>query len=132
MKTLLTAVACITLLSACKKDEPVAVATVPVEVPAASTTVAPPASMPPATMESDMAATTATTATTPDVTSTSGSSVAGATQGAGDGMYVVDKGDTLWNIAERNGIAHGDLAKWNNVSDPRELQIGRQLRLTAP
>ena len=73
-----------------------------------------------------------TTATTPDVSSSSGSSVAGATQGAGDGMYMVDKGDTLWNIAERNGIPHGDLAKWNDISDPRQLQVGRKLRLTAP
>jgi len=47
-------------------------------------------------------------------------------------MYVVDKGDTLWDIAEKNSINHGDLAKWNNINDPRELQVGRKLRLTAP
>lgn len=129
MKKLLTAVACISLLAACKKDEPVAVATVPVEMPAATTTAAPPASLPPATQESELAS---RMTTTPDVSSSSGSSVAGATQGAGDGMYRVDKGDTLWNIAQRNGIRHGDLAKWNDIDDPRELQVGRQLSLTAP
>lgn len=47
-------------------------------------------------------------------------------------MYVVEKGDTLWNIAEKNAISHGDLAKWNNINDPRELQVSRELRLTAP
>jgi len=47
-------------------------------------------------------------------------------------MYVVNKGDTLWDIAEKNGISHGDLAKWNNVNDPKDLQVGQKLRLSAP
>lgn len=48
------------------------------------------------------------------------------------GTYMIEKGDTLWSIAEKNGIKHGDLAKWNNINDPRELQVGRKLMLSAP
>lgn len=131
MKTLLTAIACMSLLAACKKEEPAPVTTAPVVVaPADTTTATPAAPVPPATQEGEAAP--ATTTTPAPVSGSSGSSVAGASEGSGDGMYVVDKGDTLWGIAEKNGISHGDLAKWNNVDDPRELQVGRKLRLTAP
>jgi LysM repeat protein len=124
MKTVLVAFACITLLAACKKDEPVPVATEPVVVVPADTTPVTPAT-------EAVPATTTATPTTPEPGS-SGSSVAGAMEGSGNGMYVVERGDTLWGIAEKNTISHGDLAKWNNINDPRELQVGRQLRLTAP
>ena len=123
MKTLLTAFACVTLLAACKKDEPAPVVAEPaVVVPADTTTTTPTETAPPATQATEA----------PPVSSSSGSSAAGATEGSGGGMYVVNRGDTLWNIAEKNGISHGDLAKWNNINDPRELQVGRELRLTAP
>jgi len=121
MKTLLTAFACVTLLAACKKDEPAPVVAEPAVVVPADATTTPAETAPPAQ---------ATDA--PPVSSSSGSSAAGATEGSGGGMYVVNRGDTLWNIAEKNGISHGDLAKWNNINDPRELQVGRELRLTAP
>lgn len=55
-----------------------------------------------------------------------------APQVAAGGTYMVTAGDTLWSIAEKNGIAHGDLAKWNDIDDPRELRIGRTLVLSAP
>jgi LysM repeat protein len=125
MKTLLTAFICIPLLAACKKEDPVLVTPAPVVVvPAETATATPAATLPPATQ--DMEATPA------PVSGSSGSSVAGAMQASGDGMYVVENGDTLWNIAEKNAIDHGDLAIWNNINDPTELQIGRKLRLTAP
>ena len=125
MKTLLIAVACVSVLAACKNDAPAPVTTAPVVVVPADTTTA---TLAPATQITETAP-----ATTPaSVSGSSGSSVAGATEGSGDGTYVVDKGDTLWDIAEKNGISHGDLAKWNNVNDPRELQVGRKLSLTAP
>ncbi|QOY94146.1 LysM peptidoglycan-binding domain-containing protein [Massilia sp. UMI-21] len=131
--TLLTALACIPLLAACKKDEPVPVAPEPVVVtPAETTTTTPPASMPPATMETEAAPAATSMPEPAPASGSSGSSVAGATEGSGDGMYMVEKGDTLWSIAEKNAINHGDLAKWNNVNDPKELHVGRKLRLTAP
>ncbi|UVW28378.1 LysM peptidoglycan-binding domain-containing protein [Massilia sp. H6] len=138
MKTLLAAVACITLLSACKKDEPVPATTAPVAVVPDQTTTTPttPAtSMPPATETTEVVpAAVPATATVPESGSSgsSGSSVAGMTEAGGDGMYEVEKGDTLWGIAEKNSISHGDLAKWNNIADPKELHVGRKLRLTAP
>ncbi|MBZ2208237.1 LysM peptidoglycan-binding domain-containing protein [Massilia soli] len=123
MKKLLTALACVALLGACTKEEPAAAASelavvAPVEAPAVVATVPPP------TTNADVVPAPGTGAV--------GASGAGATQGSGDGMYVVEKGDTLWTIAEKNGIAHGNLAKWNNVDDPKELQVGKKLRLTAP
>lgn len=123
MKKLLTVMACVALLSACTKEEPALVATEPaVVVPVEAPTVV--ATVPPTTGNAEVVSAT--------VTGALGASVAGATEGSGDGMYVVEKGDTLWNIAEKNGISHGNLAKWNNVNHPRELQVGKQLRLTAP
>lgn len=126
MKTVLTVIACVSLLAACNKDEPAPVAAEPVVATPAETTTATPA----ATQDTEVAPTTA--GTPASGAGSSGSSSAGATEGSGGGMYVVDKGDTLWGIAEKNGISHGDLAKWNNINDPKELQVGRELRLTAP
>ena len=128
MKTLLVALACVSALAACKDDVPEPVTTAPVvAVPADTIIATPAATLVPATQIAEAAPTTASTPA-----SVSGSSVAGASEGSGNGIYVVGKGDTLWDIAEKNGIKHGDLAKWNNVNDPRELQVGRKLSLTAP
>lgn len=124
MKTLLTAIACISLLAACKKEVPAPVVVAPVvAVPAT-----PAATAPTETPTTEVAPAAASA----PASGSSGSSVAGATAGSGDGMYVVEKGDTLWDIADKNAISHGDLAKWNNIADPKELQVGRKLRLTAP
>lgn len=142
MKTLLIAAACIPLLAACNKDEPAPETTAPaveapaVEAPAAAVTAPPAEALPPATDSTEATATSTTTpVTTPaaePAMEASGSSLGGASEGSGGGTYVVDRGDTLWSIAEKNGIAHGDLAKWNNINDPRELQVGRKLTLSAP
>ncbi len=140
MKTLLISVTCITLLAACKNDVPAPETTAPsMEAPASTTMETPPATVPPATVSTEPTVPETTPASTPAPataseagTASSGSSVAGAAQGSGGGMYVVERGDTLWSIAEKNGINHGDLATWNKVSDPRELRVGQELMLSAP
>ncbi len=134
MKPLLTAFACIAFLTACEREEAAPVATEPVAtepvVVAPVEPVTPAATVPPATAETEVAP--ATTTTPAPGTGASGSSLAGATAGGGDGWYVVKDGDTLWDIAERNNIDHGNLAEWNNITEPRDLEIGMKLRLTAP
>ena len=133
MKTLLIAFACIPLLAACKKEVP-ATTPAPATTPSAATA---PVDTPADTAATPMAPATETPAPAPAPAATpgngaAGSSTAGATQASGDGMYVVGKGDTLYGIAEKNGIRHGDLAKWNRIDNPRQLQVGRELRLSAP
>jgi len=46
--------------------------------------------------------------------------------------YTVRKGDTLWGIAQKhlkNGNRWTEIAKENNIKDPRKLQIGTVLTL---
>jgi LysM repeat protein len=50
----------------------------------------------------------------------------------GGETYIVQKGDTLYGIAESRDFSAEDLARWNDISDPRRLRIGQELRLTAP
>lgn len=133
MKTLLIAIACIPLLAACNKDVPEPVTTAPATTAPATTAPATTAPAETATPAAVLVPATPATETTPATSSAaSGSSAAGMTASGGEGTYVVDQGDTLWSIAEKNNIQHGDLAKWNNINDPRELQIGRKLTLSAP
>lgn len=45
--------------------------------------------------------------------------------------YLVKKGDTLWDLADKNlgdGSRWREIAKLNNVTDPRKLQIGAKLK----
>lgn len=46
--------------------------------------------------------------------------------------YVVRPGDTLYSIAWRYGLDHEALMRWNNIDDPRRLQIGERLVLQPP
>lgn len=41
--------------------------------------------------------------------------------------YKVKKGDTLYQIGLSFGIHHRDLQEYNQIADPRELQIGQEL-----
>lgn len=51
---------------------------------------------------------------------------------AKDGIYTVQRGDTLYSIALTFGVDHRDLARWNNLADPTQLQVGQALRVTGP
>lgn len=42
---------------------------------------------------------------------------------------IVQRGDTLYSIATRNGIAVADLAAWNGLSPPYTIYPGQRLRL---
>lgn len=46
--------------------------------------------------------------------------------------YLVKKGDTLWDVADKklgDGSRWKEIAKLNNISDPRTLQIGVKLKM---
>ena len=48
-------------------------------------------------------------------------------------VYVVQEGDTLFGIANNDDrFTVEDLIRWNNISDPRALQIGQRLVLKVP
>jgi lipoprotein NlpD len=45
------------------------------------------------------------------------------------GTYRVNKGDTLYSIAFRNGVDFRDLANWNNIATPYTIWPGQELKL---
>ena len=47
-------------------------------------------------------------------------------------QYTIRRGDTLASIAKKHGVDAKDLARWNGIDDPRRLQIGQKIRLSAP
>ncbi|MCD6679689.1 MAG: LysM peptidoglycan-binding domain-containing protein [Burkholderiaceae bacterium] len=47
-------------------------------------------------------------------------------------QYTIRRGDTLASIAKKHGLDAKDLARWNGIDDPRRLQIGQKIRLSAP
>ena len=50
---------------------------------------------------------------------------------AGNGYYTVRRGDTLSEIAKRNGLSTGDLLRLNGLSNANFVWVGQQLRLSA-
>lgn len=44
-------------------------------------------------------------------------------------VYIVQRGDTLYGIALKHGLDVSQLAEINNITDPSELQVGRELYL---
>ncbi len=45
-------------------------------------------------------------------------------------FHVVRRGDTLWKISQRFGLALGDLRRWNGLAVGDVLRVGTRLRLT--
>lgn len=50
----------------------------------------------------------------------------------GPGYYRVERGDTLSRIAERNHTTVAALARWNNLSNPNDIDAGQVLRVAPP
>lgn len=48
------------------------------------------------------------------------------------GKHIVAKGDNLYRIAKQHGLNHRNLAKWNDIKDPRGLRVGQELVLAPP
>jgi len=51
---------------------------------------------------------------------------------ASDGMYTVQRGDTLFHIAQGFQCTVQDLALWNGLPDGAPLAVGQRLRVRAP
>jgi len=51
---------------------------------------------------------------------------------AAEGTYTVQRGDTLYSIAQRHGLDVRELARWNGLGDTPILAVGQTLRLTPP
>ena len=43
--------------------------------------------------------------------------------------YTVKAGDTLWSISQQFGIPVNELAAFNNIDNPENLQIGQELKI---
>jgi len=54
------------------------------------------------------------------------------TRTATDGVYTVQRGDTLYSIAMDFGVDVRDLARWNGLADAGVLRVGQPLRVTRP
>ena len=59
------------------------------------------------------------------ITSAGGS---GATSSAG--TYVVQRGDTLYSIAQRHGTTVANLSSLNRISNPSQLEVGQRLTVS--
>ena len=55
---------------------------------------------------------------------------AGGSATAGSGVYVVQRGDTLYSIARRHNMPVNQLLSLNNISNPSQIEVGQRLRVS--
>jgi lipoprotein NlpD len=48
------------------------------------------------------------------------------------GYYAIKPGDTLMRVALENGQSWRDIARWNNIDNPNQLEVGQVLRVLPP
>ena len=48
------------------------------------------------------------------------------------GYYRVKPGDTLYRIALENGQNYRDIASWNNMTNPNQIEVDQLLRVAPP
>ncbi len=61
-----------------------------------------------------------------------GASAQATVQNTPPGYYRVKMGDTLYRVALEHGQNYRDIATWNNVQDPSQIEVGQLLRVAAP
>lgn len=44
-------------------------------------------------------------------------------------FYVVQKGDSLWSIAQSNGVTISQIKQWNNMSDGSKIMPGQKIKI---
>lgn len=62
----------------------------------------------------------------------SGTPITTATIPLEPGFYRVKRGDTLYRIALENGQSYRDIAQWNNLSNPDQIEVDQVLRVSPP
>src|SRR5471032_1822253 len=55
-----------------------------------------------------------------------------AARSAAAGYYRVKPGDTLYRIALENGQNYRDIASWNNMTNPNQIEVDQLLRVAPP
>lgn len=48
----------------------------------------------------------------------------------GSRTHVIQKGDTVYNVAKRYGLSSGEVMRANGISDPSRVQMGQVLKIT--
>ena len=62
-----------------------------------------------------------------------GTTITGAPLGpVQPGFYRVKRGDTLYRIALENGQSYRDVAAWNNITNPAQIEVDQVLRVAPP
>ncbi len=56
---------------------------------------------------------------------------AGSGKGRSAEIYVIQKGDSLWQIARRFKVSHQELAAWNDLTHSHKIKPGQVLRLAS-
>ncbi|MEN7531205.1 peptidoglycan DD-metalloendopeptidase family protein [Cupriavidus sp. DL-D2] len=51
---------------------------------------------------------------------------------APEGYYRVERGDTLYSIARRNNRSVAELARWSNIPDKSQIEVGQLIRIKPP
>jgi len=59
-------------------------------------------------------------------------SACGSAAPVAPGFYRVQRGDTLSEIARKQGVSPTALARWNSLSNPNQIDVNQVLRVTPP